>query len=150
MDELNKLSNFSAAGCEALQDLEGTRFVAYKDIAGIWTCGVGHTGPDVKEGTRADQAQVMKWLQEDTTEAAQAVNRLVKVKLTQNQFDALVIFVYNIGETAFAASTLLKLLNSGDYAGAAKQFPRWDMAGGQHSPGLLKRRLFEKALFERT
>ncbi len=76
-----------------------------------------------------------------------AVNRLVTVPLTQNQFDALISFVFNLGIGNFRTSTLLKKLNAGDYTGAAKEFPPWVRADGKQLPGLIKRRDAEKALF---
>lgn len=137
----------SDKGLDLIQDLEGTRYVAYYDGGGVITNGVGHTGPDVFEGQRVDQAQVMAWLQEDVKDAEDAVNALVKVELTQDQFDALVSFVFNIGEGQFADSTLLRKLNAGDYEGAAKQFPRWNKDNGKTISGLTKRRLLEQAVF---
>ena len=68
------------------------------------------------------------------------MNRLVKVPPTQNQFDALTSFTYNLGGGSLEHSTLLKLLSAEDYAGAADQFPLWDHAGGKASEGLLRRR----------
>jgi lysozyme len=76
-----------------------------------------------------------------------AVSRNVKVALTQNQFDALVSFTYNLGEGNLRSSTLLKLLNVGDYNGAAAQFLRWDKQAGKPLPGLTKRRHQESLLF---
>ena len=85
----------------------------------------------------------------DMTYAAQAVDRLVKVPLTQNQFDALVSFVFNIGDGAFAASTLLRYLNKGRYQEAAVEFMRWIHAGGKRLDGLIRRRRAEQELFLR-
>ena len=75
------------------------------------------------------------------------VSNLVKVKLTQGQFDALVSFAYNLGARALSTSTLLQKLNAGDYTGAADEFPRWNKAGGKVLPGLTWRREAERALF---
>ncbi|EDH9820259.1 TPA_asm: lysozyme, partial [Salmonella enterica subsp. enterica serovar Typhimurium] len=75
------------------------------------------------------------------------VSRLVKVKLTQGQFDALVSFAYNLGARTLSSSTLLRKLNSGDYAGAADEFLRWNKAGGKVLNGLTRRREAERALF---
>ncbi len=75
------------------------------------------------------------------------VTKLVKVPLTQNQFDALVSFEYNIGYSKLSASTLLRLLNSGDYKGASDQFGRWVYGGGKILPGLVRRRKAETQLF---
>jgi lysozyme len=117
-----------------------------------WTIGVGHTGPEVKYGLVWTQDQADAQLLADVAGAVAAVNRLVNVKaaqngFTQNEFDALVDFVFNVGVGNFAGSTMLKLLNSGNDAAAAAEFEKWDMAGGQHVAGLLRRRLAEKAEF---
>jgi lysozyme len=93
---------------------------------------------------RASQILMM-----DMTYAQQAVDRLVKAPLTQNQFDALVSFVFNIGEGAFAASTLLRLLNKRRYDEAALEFNRWIHAGGKRLEGLIRRRRAERELFLR-
>lgn len=78
------------------------------------------------------------------------MSKYVKVKLTQNQFDALVSFVYNVGVGAFRTSTLLRKLNNGDYVGAAAEFKRWKFGGGKELPGLVRRRKAEEQLFLRT
>jgi lysozyme len=93
------------------------------------------------------QAQADAWLREDLAKAAACVNANVKVPLTQNQFDALTDFCFNVGVGNFIASTLLRLLNAGNYAGAATQFDRWNLAAGRVLPGLVKRRLAERQLF---
>jgi len=80
-------------------------------------------------------------------EAEDAVNRLVKVELTQNQFDMLVSFVFNVGEGQFKRSTLLRLLNQGDYEGAANELPKWKFDNGKMIQGLLNRRLEEQKIF---
>jgi len=140
--------NMSDNGLELLQDIEGTRYTAYLDTGGVWTIGVGHTGPEVVEGLRIDDLQVLAWLKEDVQEAEDAVNGNVKVPLTQNQFDALVSFVFNVGVDAFKKSTMLRMLNAGDYTGAMGQFKRWNMDNGKVFAGLTKRRELEAKLFE--
>lgn len=142
--------NISDNGLEVIQDDEGCRLYSYLDTGGVWTIGVGHTGPDVVQGMTATMEQVLEWLRGDTAEAQETVNRLVTVPLTQNQFDALVNFVFNIGEPQFASSTLLKKLNKGDYEGAGQQFLRWDKDNGRQILGLLKRRIRQKDLFGRV
>jgi lysozyme len=137
----------SEEGLDKLEDYEGIRFVAYLDTGGVWTIGVGHTGPEVVKGLRASAEQIREWLRVDVEEAEEIVERLVKVPLNQNQFDALVSFVFNIGEGQFASSTLLKKLNAGDYEGAAGQFKRWVFDNGKQQPGLVKRRSSEEATF---
>jgi lysozyme len=126
--------------------IEGVRYVAYLDGGGVPTIGAGHT-KGVKLGDHIDDAQVDAFLREDLGEAEDAINRLVKIKLLQHQFDALVMLVFNIGVQAFRDSTLLKLLNAFDIAGAADQFSRWKFDNGRVVKGLVNRRAIERALF---
>jgi len=137
----------SEAGLDHIEQSEGVRYTAYLDTGGVWTIGVGHTGPEVVKGLRATDEQVRAWLEEDVLEAEDAVNRLVKVELTQNQFDMLVSFVFNVGEGQFKRSTLLRLLNQGDYEGAANELPKWKFDNGKMIQGLLNRRLEEQKIF---
>lgn len=127
----------SDKGYEFTEDQEGKRYRAYKDTGGVWTNGVGHTGPDVHEGQVVDELQVLAWLHEDMQEAEDEVNSVVKVPLTQNQFDMLCDFEFNTGQ--LAESTLLKKLNAGDYQVAADQFQRWVYDNGKVQPGLVRR-----------
>jgi lysozyme len=139
----------SDTGLAFIRDHEGLRLTAYPDPGTggePWTIGVGHTG-GVSPGDTCTLDDAMQWLREDVGTAEGAIARLVKVSLTQNQFDALVSFIFNLGANAFAGSTLLKLLNAGDYDGAEAQFERWSRAGGHEMAGLLKRRHAEAALF---
>ncbi|MGR2663680.1 lysozyme [Chromobacterium haemolyticum] len=138
----------SDAGITLVKSSEGLKLVAYKCPAGIWTNGYGHTGPDVTPGMVITQAQADALLARDLERFEAGVARLVKVPLNQNQFDALVSFSYNLGLGALQGSTLLRLLNAGDYAGAAAQFPRWNKAGGKELPGLTRRRTAEQSLFQ--
>lgn len=112
-------------GLSRLTKREGKRNKAYKDVKGIWTNGVGHTGTDVFEGQVVDDAQVEAWLRDDVVKCETCVNSNVHVPLLQNQFDALVSFIFNVGVNAFIKSTMLKKLNSGDYQGAANEFDKW-------------------------
>lgn len=137
----------SQHGLEFITDHEGTVLHTYKDAVGILTIGVGHTGPDVKAGMTISRERAMELLADDVYEAEHSVNTLVRVPLNQNQFDALVSFVFNVGGSAFGKSTLLKKLNAGDYEGASKEFSRWNKAGGRELLGLTKRRLAEARLF---
>jgi peptidoglycan hydrolase-like protein with peptidoglycan-binding domain len=86
-------------------------------------------------------------LAEDVGRFEAAVNRLVKVPLSQGQFDALVSFSFNVGEGALADSTLLRKLNARDYKGARREFARWNKGGGRVLPGLTRRRAAEAKLF---
>jgi lysozyme len=135
-------------GLELLEKSEGLRLKAYKCSAGRWTIGYGHTGPDVGPNSTITEPHAQELLNDDLGEAINAVNRLVKVVLTSNQFSALVCFVYNVGAGAFEKSTMRRLLNEGSYSGAAKEFLRWDKVKGQPVAGLTVRRRAEKALFE--
>jgi lysozyme len=139
---------FSEAGYELLKRSEGFRSRVYMDIAGLPTIGYGHrllhpaSFPDgISEPDAADI------LISDVSHAIQAVQRLVKVELAQGQFDALVDFVFNLGEGRLATSTLLKKLNNRDYDGAADELLKWDHAGCTEVPALTKRREAEAALW---
>jgi lysozyme len=95
------------------------------------------------------QAQAEELLAKDVQVAVDAVNRLVTVKITQAEFDALVDFAFNVGVGALTNSTLLRGLNAGDFAGAADQFETWDRVNGKVVAGLLRRRLAETELFNK-
>ena len=127
---------------------EGLKLRAYKCPAGVWTIGYGTTGPNIKEGLTWTAAQCEAALLSDVREFAREVRASLKVKVSARQFAALVSLAYNIGINALRASTLLRKLNAGDYAGAAEQFPRWNRAGGRELQGLTNRRAEERALFE--
>jgi lysozyme len=121
-------------------------------VAGVWTIGYGSTrgltGEPITAATPfVDQATALKMLSRDASGAATAVATHVEVPLGDNQVAALTSFVYNLGAGAFEGSTLLRVLNEGDYAAAAAQFTEWDHAGGHVVQGLLNRREKEAALF---
>lgn len=140
----------SMEGIGLIQTMEGLRLKPYQCSAGKWTIGYGHTTISAvlhDADISITEEQAFKLLVYDLRDAEAAVHRLVKVQLTQSQFDALVSFVFNLGQGKFGQSTLLATLNAGDYSGAAEQFPRWVMAGQAKLPGLEKRRLAEKAMF---
>lgn len=137
---------YSKQGMALTEQFESCRLVAYQDSAGIWTIGWGHT-QGVEEGMTCSQAQADQWLLDDVGFAENAVNQLVKIGLTQEEFDALVDFVFNVGIGNFQKSTLLVLINDNDIEGAIGEFDKWDMAGGKVVSGLLRRRDAEKALF---
>lgn len=141
------MRNIGAAGLALLQASEGLRLTSYQDSVGVWTIGWGHTGREVKAGQSITKEQAVSLLEADLGKFERGVEAAVKAPLTQNQFDALVCFTYNVGLGAFGDSTLLKLLNQKNYAGAADQFPRWNKAGGVVLPGLTKRRIAERQLF---
>lgn len=136
----------SDRGIELLKDREGVRLKAYLDSVGVPTIGVGHTA-GVKMGDTCTEQQAMDWLRDDLKWSEAAVN-LVKVPLEQHQFDALVSFVFNVGQMQFATSTLLRKLNAGDYEGAALQFDRWHIPAEITSRRNGEREQFRGARFE--
>ncbi|CAI1124561.1 lysozyme [Serratia ficaria] len=138
--------NISERGLALIKHFEGLRLAAYRCPANVWTIGYGHTA-GVQPGNVITEREADSFLRLDIAESVRAVNRLVKVPLTSNQFDALVSFVFNLGAGSFLASTLLKKLNTGAYTEAADEFSRWVNAGGKLLPGLVRRRVKEKELF---
>ena len=93
------------------------------------------------------QEQAEQWLLEDSAWAESTVNKYVTVTVTQGEFDAMVDFTFNLGSGSFQHSTLLKLVDAGDFAGAANEFVKWDKVGGVEVAGLLRRRLAEQQMF---
>lgn len=141
----------SDAGLGMITRLEGEVLRVYKDPVGIPTIGVGHVvrpGESFPNGITKEESREL--LRKDVAIAEDAVNDAVKVPLSQDQFDALVSFTFNVGTGALRKSTLLRLLNQGDYQGAADQFPKWRMAGGKVLQGLVNRRKAERQTFMRT
>ena len=132
---------------EIEKEFEGCRFTAYKDSVGVWTIGYGHT-KDVQPGDTCTQDEADEFLIDDLHDALASVQNNVTVPLTDDELSALVDFVFNVGGTNFAHSTLLRLLNAGDYEGAAQQFGRWNHAGAMVLAGLTRRRAAEAAMFE--
>jgi lysozyme len=140
--------NVSQSGIDLIKSFERCRLTAYPDQGGVWTCGWGATGPDVVEGTVWTQQVADNRLASDLTRFEDCVNNNVTVTLAQNQFDALVDFSYNVGETAFEDSTLLELLNQSQFDACPAQFMRWVHVRGVLSPGLERRRMAEVAMFK--
>lgn len=138
------LSSIGALGIVAH---EGMKRVAYVDPVGIVTVCAGHTST-AKLGQVKTEAECAELLKQDVKHAEQAIKRLVRTPLTQKQFDALTSFVFNVGETSFAKSTLLKKINLNDCWGAGAEFSRWTMAGGRELPGLVTRRADERKHWE--
>lgn len=112
-----------------------------------WTIGFGDTGPDVKPGLSINEAQAEERLRKKLEKFERDVQQAVTIPLSDNQFSALVSFVYNCGLTNFKNSTLLKKLLKKDYQGASLEFAKWVKAGGKVLPGLVDRRAKEKQLF---
>ena len=141
------IMNISQRGIDLIKNFEGFSPVPYRDAAG-WSIGYGHyMGANPTTGT-VDLSQADALLNKDSAWAVRAVQNGVTVPLNQNQFDALVSLVYNIGARAFANSTLLRKLNAGDYTGAAEQFDVWNKSSGTVNQSLVARRASERALFE--
>jgi lysozyme len=142
------MMHLSEAGLELIKRSEGFRDQAYLDIAGFPTIGFGHrlVHPECFPAG-ISQAQGESILLNDVREAEQAVVRLVKVSLTQGQFDALVDFVFNLGAERLAGSTLLKELNAGNVGAAAGEFLRWDHSGEHEVASLRTRRQAELELW---
>lgn len=133
-------------GVALIKHFEGFRAQAYVCPAGVLTIGYGTTS-GVKRGQVVTEADASQMLLRDATKFENIVNKLVKVKLTQDQFDALVAFVYNVGPGNFQNSTLLRHLNLGMYGDVPAQMARWNKANGQALKGLTTRRAAEGTLF---
>ena len=132
---------------ELVKRYEGCRLTPYMDMVGIWTVGYGST-TEVVPGERISQAEAEDRLQEDMEIAEACVNGAVTSTLTQNQFDALCSWVFNLGCKRFRESTMLAKINAGEWDQAAIELRKWDMAGGRHVDGLMRRRRDESKLFE--
>jgi lysozyme len=132
---------------EAVKLAEGFRSSAYYDRTGkCWTCGFGET-LNVTESTRMTEEEAETRLRQRLAAFGKGVQRLVRVDLTQSQFDAITDFAYNCGIGNLAGSTLLKKLNDGEMLEAANEFERWNKSGGEVLPGLTKRRSLEHSWF---
>lgn len=142
----------SEKGLNLIKAFEGLRLKPYKDAVGIPTIGYGNTyyedgrkvslsDPAVTEERATELLKMVVKRYED------AINRYVQVPITQNQFDALVSFAYNVGNENVRKSTLMKLLNRKQYTEAADQLLRWNKAGGKTLKGLTRRRQAERVLF---
>lgn len=138
----------SDACIDFIKSFEGFSATAYKCPAGVWTIGYGTT-EYVDPGDTVTEEEACDLLRKDVQEAADAIDDLVDVELTQSQYDALCSFIYNVGRSAFENSTLLKMLNRGQPAAAiGPQFDRWVKANGKVLPGLTRRRAAEREMFE--
>ena len=149
-------------GRELLTEWEGSRNEVYHDVAGLMTIGVGHfltkdeitsgkiliLGESIKYHDGLTSLQIDRLLTQDLAGSEGAINSGVNVALNQNQFYALVSFVFNVGRQAFYQSTLRKVLNDGKFTKVPEQFRRWNRAGGKIVPGLVNRRENEVRLFE--
>ena len=144
------MPKINAAGLALIKSFEGCELTAYPDPGtggDPWTIGYGHTGPDVQPGLTITQARADQLLKQDLQKFEQGVNGVIARSLTSNQFSALVSFAYNVGLGALQSSTLLRLVNAGDFSGAAAQFGKWVNGASGPLPGLVRRRAAEAALF---
>lgn len=140
------MNTLSSTGEDLIKSFEELRLEAYQDQRGVWTIAWGHTR-GVKEGDTCTAQMAEAWFISDTQFAVNGVDASITTNLTQSQFDALVSFTFNVGVGAEAHSTMAKLINIRDFAGASEQFPAWDHIDGVPNAGLLRRRLAEQALF---
>lgn len=132
-------------GTILIHSFEALRLTAYQDQRGIWTLGWGHT--PAAEGQTCTMEDAATWFQDDTRAACQAISRHIDVALSQNQFDALASFTFNVGVSAAAGSTLFKLVNRGIWDQAAAEFGKWNHVDGVENAGLTRRRAAERDLF---
>lgn len=137
----------SERGLSMIEGFEGFSPIPYDDVAGILSIGFGHKIRPDEEFTSINDEQGRDILQKDVKFAESAICQCVNIDINQNQYDALVSLVFNIGGGNFIKSTLLEKLNDNDIPGAADEFTKWIHAGGQVSKGLINRRKTEQALF---
>jgi len=130
-----------------IKRFEGLRLKAYKPTKrDVWTIGWGHT-ETAQPGMEITKRKAEKLLRQDLKWVRRAIKELVDVPLSQPQYDALASFIFNVGRTNFASSTLLEKLNAGDYHGAANEFRKWKYQDGVVLKGLVRRREEERNLF---
>ena len=141
----------SRAGIDLIKEFEGLRLEAYRCPAGLWTIGYGHTtaagAPVVKPGMTITAAEAERILARDLASYEAGVTRLVKVDISQGQFDALVSFAYNCGSGALERSTLLKRVNACRFSDVPAELMKWTKSGGRELPGLVRRRRAEAKLW---
>ena len=143
----------SAMGLELIKEFEGFSANAYLCPAKIPTIGYGNTfwedGRKVKLGEQISKPNALELLElVANKDFADKIFPLIKVKVSQNQFDAMVSLAYNIGVGNFSKSTLLKKVNSSDFDGASNEFLKWNKSGGKELLGLTRRRKREQDLFK--
>lgn len=139
--------NISKEGLVLIKHFEGCELKAYRCPANVLTIGYGHT-KNVTEDMEITQQEANDMLDEELIEYCEYIDKMVKVSLNQNQFDALVAWIYNLGPTNFRNSTLLTVLNQERYSDVPEQIKRWNKADGKILDGLIKRREAEALLFE--
>lgn len=140
-------TKISERGLAIIKEHEGLRLKAYLPTKNdVWTIGWGHTHT-ARKGMTITEKQAQELLESDVRWVEEALRKHVKAPLNQNQFDALGSFVFNVGQTNFSGSTLLRKLNQANYLGAADEFPKWKYQKGVVLQGLVKRRAQERELF---
>jgi len=144
--KVEKTMIISTAGVDLLTHFEGLRLEAYQDSVGVWTIGYGHT-KGVTPSMKITESQANNLLKTELIEYQNYINSMVKVGLSQCEYDALVCWVYNLGPTNLRESTLLKVLNQGDKFLVPEQIRRWNRAGGKVLKGLVRRREAEALMF---
>ena len=144
------MTDSRAAAVALIQQYEGLRLTPYCCSGGRWTIGYGHTKGIHPLTPEITPETATALLMDDLRDTAAGVEGVLRVPVTQNQFDALVSFAFNCGVDALAKSTLLRKLNAGDAAGAGREFSRWTKAKGLELAGLVRRRAAERVLFEES
>ena len=139
--------NISQEGLSLIKKFEGCELEAYKCAAGVWTIGFGSI-KGVKQGDTITQEEADNLLLHEMDEYEGYINDAVNVDLNQNQFDALVSWVFNLGPSNLSSSTLLTRINNKDWDDVPAQIKRWNKAGGKVLQGLIRRREAEALLFE--
>ena len=138
--------NTSPKGIALIKEFEGLRLKAYQCPGGVWTIGYGHTA-GVKPGMLISKAQAEEYLKADLIAFERYLNGL-GLALNQNQFDALVSFIYNVGTGNFSSSTLLRKVRANPQENSIMdEFLRWVYSKGRVLPGLQRRRLAEMKLY---
>ena len=142
----NKMK-ISEDGLELIKKFEGCETTAYQDSVGVWTIGFGHT-KGVEEGQTCSIEDAESMLADEMDEYEGYINNMVKVDLQQHEFDSLVAWVYNLGPTNLGESTMLKVLNGGQFDRVPDEMNRWTRAGGEILEGLVRRRQAESLMFQ--
>lgn len=142
----NKM-HISQEGIDLVKKFEGCKLEAYQCAAGVWTIGYGSTH-GVQKGDTWSQEKAEMMLIDELEEYGKYVEELVTLPLNQCQFDALTSWTFNLGPSNLQSSTMLQVLNQGDYEGVPYQIKRWNKVNGQVNDGLIRRREAEALLFE--
>jgi len=140
----------SKEGIALIKKFEGCKLDAYQCSADVWTIGFGTT-QGVKKGATCSQDEAETFLANDLCQFEQSILKMVDVSLKQNEFDALISWIYNLGATNFSESTLLRRINDNTDSSRADipyQIKRWNRAGGKVLDGLVRRREAEALLWQ--